>query len=759
MTRNKNVLRILLILLLLIITFSFQKFVSPVNAAGLWTTVAPLPEVREGAAGAAINGLVYVMKGYSFGDTGDVRIYNPATNIWTNGNPSFNIGSEFYQGVAVNGKAYVIGGRPVFTIGSLVDVYNPATNFWSQGAPMPTPRAGHATVVVNGLIYVIGGRNGGAPFEGLVLSTVEAYNPATNSWSTAPSMPTPRSDLAAAVVGGLIYAIGGWNGISTVGTVEAFNPATGAWTEKTPMPTPRGTLGAGVCGSQGTIRAIGGAAGFGNSTLATNEAYNPVTNSWSQDTPLNVGRGEVTLVNSDPNTIYAAGGGFFGISVSDTEVFHCPSAPVTAPGISLSASLSTLSLTQGGTAGSNITVTSVNGFKGKVSLSATPQLGLNGITTSFNPSSLTIHSNSSSVSALTVTASATSNLGTFLLAVTATDGKNVSSTLNLLLMMLPSATTKLPDFTIAASPSILHLKTGSEGIGSLILNSINGFSGSVSLTLSTSPPGPAVLFTNRILLVPDGASSTLFAAMGVTAPDAFVATVVASAPSFNGTIHHSVAIRVLTQDFSVFSPLAFSTISIGQGFSATSTITTSSINGLNGTVSFSVTPLPPGITVNVNPSTFSLFPNSTFFSTMIVSVAPNTPGGTFNIAVAATGNGLLRGFVFTLIVPDFSISASTSSLTLTLHRLIGANATLTVMSFLGFSLPANLSTSWLGGQPGGVTISLLPGTVRPPPNGSSSALLSLTIAKGATLGTFTLQITGSVPNLARSVSVTVTIVK
>src|SRR3989442_3051077 len=95
--RNKIVLRVLLVLLLLMITFSFQRYVPAVNAAGLWTTVAPLPEVREGAAGAVVNGLIYVMKGYSFVDTGAVRIYKPITNSWSNGNPSFNVGSEFYQ--------------------------------------------------------------------------------------------------------------------------------------------------------------------------------------------------------------------------------------------------------------------------------------------------------------------------------------------------------------------------------------------------------------------------------------------------------------------------------------------------------------------------------------------------------------------------------------------------------------------------------------------------------------------------------------
>jgi hypothetical protein len=47
------------------------------------------------------------------------------------------------------------------------------------------------------------------------------------SWSTVASMPTARSDLAAAVgLDGRIYAIGGFNATSNLSAVEAYNPTT-----------------------------------------------------------------------------------------------------------------------------------------------------------------------------------------------------------------------------------------------------------------------------------------------------------------------------------------------------------------------------------------------------------------------------------------------------------------------------------------------------------------------------------------------------
>src|SRR5207253_8632256 len=76
--------------------------------------------------------------------------------------------------VTVGDRMYVIGGattlpgstavhpaRPHYSVAA-VEEYDPAANTWRARAPIPTPR-NHATAgVVNGKIYVIGGRVGGA---------------------------------------------------------------------------------------------------------------------------------------------------------------------------------------------------------------------------------------------------------------------------------------------------------------------------------------------------------------------------------------------------------------------------------------------------------------------------------------------------------------------------------------------------------------------------------------------------------------------
>jgi hypothetical protein len=87
---------------------------------------------------------------------------------------------------------------------------------------MPTARYDLAAAAgADGQIYVFGGDNGSA-----ILSTVQAYNPATNSWTTKTSMPTAREDEAAAPrlgADGQIYVFGGGDSNGLLSTVEAYS--------------------------------------------------------------------------------------------------------------------------------------------------------------------------------------------------------------------------------------------------------------------------------------------------------------------------------------------------------------------------------------------------------------------------------------------------------------------------------------------------------------------------------------------------------
>ncbi len=116
---------------------------------------------------------------------------------------------------AVNGKIYVIGGRVgaafigVASDISVVEEYDPAVDKWSAPrARMPTTRSALGAGTYNGRIYVAGGEFQD-PHMMATFRSVEAYDPATNSWSIMPSMPVSRHGLAAGVIGNRFLLVGG----------------------------------------------------------------------------------------------------------------------------------------------------------------------------------------------------------------------------------------------------------------------------------------------------------------------------------------------------------------------------------------------------------------------------------------------------------------------------------------------------------------------------------------------------------------------
>jgi N-acetylneuraminic acid mutarotase len=105
-----------------------------------------------------------------------------------------------------------------------VEVYDPSTNLWSSAPPIHRARAGLAAGVLNGKIYAIGGY---VPFgTGIqVLNTVEVFDPSTNLWSAALSPLLARAGHAVATVNGFIYVIGGETSNETpLLTVEQYSP-------------------------------------------------------------------------------------------------------------------------------------------------------------------------------------------------------------------------------------------------------------------------------------------------------------------------------------------------------------------------------------------------------------------------------------------------------------------------------------------------------------------------------------------------------
>ncbi|HLX64694.1 MAG TPA: kelch repeat-containing protein [Planctomycetota bacterium] len=140
------------------------------------------------------------------------------------------------------------------------------------------------------------------------------------AWTGKASMPTARAFLGVASANSLIYAIGGTADNTTgLATNESYDPTTDTWTAKAPMPTAR--LEHVVCALNGKIYAIGGR--VNNTTasiLAINEVYDPSINSWASEAPMPTARqnSAVAVVNG---IIYVIGGDDNSGSLATVEAY------------------------------------------------------------------------------------------------------------------------------------------------------------------------------------------------------------------------------------------------------------------------------------------------------------------------------------------------------------------------------------------------------------------------------------------------------
>jgi hypothetical protein len=211
-----------------------------------WSGLADLPHPGVGVASCVINGKLYVVGGgadsWTSRDANKIPDhtdeYDPVTNTWRS-RAEIPSPRNFATASAVNGKCYVIGGGtgeswldPALTT---VQAYDPATNTWEDKAPLPEGRHGAASAVVNGKIYVRGGGDSGDFGGSNLRAAVAIYDPRTNLWRMGADIPTPRRAAAVVSVGGYIYSLGGIipgpNWPATLASVERYDAVTNEWNE------------------------------------------------------------------------------------------------------------------------------------------------------------------------------------------------------------------------------------------------------------------------------------------------------------------------------------------------------------------------------------------------------------------------------------------------------------------------------------------------------------------------------------------------
>jgi N-acetylneuraminic acid mutarotase len=104
---------------------------------------------------------------------------------------------------------------------------------WTVGTPMPSARTEVAVAEVGGKIYVVGGFGGERELE--------VYDPGTDRWSRGASIPRALHHAAAMGLKDKLYVVGGFvEGWTPTDDVHEYDPAGDRWKRLAALPTPRG---------------------------------------------------------------------------------------------------------------------------------------------------------------------------------------------------------------------------------------------------------------------------------------------------------------------------------------------------------------------------------------------------------------------------------------------------------------------------------------------------------------------------------------
>jgi len=191
-------------------------------------------------------------------------------------------------------------------------------------------------------------------------------------------------------------------------------------------------------------------------------------------------------------------------------------------------------------------------------------------------------------------------------------------------------------------------------------------------------------------------------------------------------------------------------VTVAQGASGTSTITSTTTGGFNSPVTLSATGQPTGVTVTFNPTSIT----GTGTSTMTMAVASTTVPGTYPITVKGTSGTTTETTTVTLTVTgttgSFTLTAVPNKLTVARGGTGSSKITTTVSG--GFNSAIALTAT---GQGVGVKVTFIPSTIPAP--GAGNSTMHIKVGANATTGTRTITVKGTGGGVTKTATVTLTI--
>src|SRR3982075_3277198 len=450
---------------------------------------------------------------------------------------------------------------------------------------------------------------------------------------------------------------------------------------------------------------------------------NVVTGTGSQTTGLSRW-GDYSAMQVDPvddctfwyTTEYIKTNGTFNWNTRIAN-FKFPTCGSTTPDFTIGASPSSLTIAQGTSGTSTITVTSLNGFNSATTLSAS---GLpSGVTAAFSPNPVTPPANGSATSTLTLTASGTATTGNATVTVTGTSGALTHST-TIALTVTASGGGGLQTATYSSTfkaPSCGTVGSGCDSGPSLLL-------GRDTLSGGAEPNQPNTINNSCA----DGTSGTFHS------DESNDRLVIQTTDGSNLAPGKTVKVSATVWAYSGFTSdhldLYYAANASSPSWVLIGTITPTAAGAQTLSANYTL------------PSGSSQAVRAQFRYKRSASSCSTGAYDDHEDLVFAVGGG----------TPGFTVAASPSTVSVT--RGSTATSTITVTSLNGFNSATTLSAA---GLPSGVTAAFSTNPVTPPANGSATSTLTFTASSTATTGTSTVTVTGTSGSLTQSTTISLTV--
>ena len=193
-------------------------------------------------------------------------------------------------------------------------------------------------------------------------------------------------------------------------------------------------------------------------------------------------------------------------------------------------------------------------------------------------------------------------------------------------------------------------------------------------------------------------------------------------------------------------------LSVAQGHSGTSTITSTVTGGFDSAITLSATGQPTGVSVGFSPTSIT----GAGTSTMTLTVASSTAVGTYKIRVTGTSGSTVESTTVSLTVtgttPNFTISASPTSISVA--RSSSGTSTITTAVSGGFNSAISLSAS---GQGSAQSVTFTPSSIAAP--GSGTSTMTVKVGRNSRIGSHTITITGTGGGVTHTTTVTLNILR